>query len=169
MAEGVNRREFLVRAGWIVAGVLAAESGVAMVASMSPKIQPGSFGARLNIGSVDEIRAIPVGAVVPFAEQRFFLSHVESGYLALYRRCTHLGCVVPWLPDEASEDGLAQRGRFNCPCHGSVFDRYGVVHAGPAPRPLDIFPILVEGKDVIVDTGAIVQRSSFSDSQAKKV
>ena len=169
MAEGISRREFLGKAWWGVTGILVVESGAALLASVWPKLPEGSFGAKLEIGSVEEIRAVPVGAMAPYREARFFLSRVESGFLALYRRCTHLGCVVPWLPDERSEDGLASIGRFNCPCHGSIFDRYGVVHAGPAPRPLDIFPISVEGRRVMVDTGTIIQRSAFHESQAATV
>ncbi len=48
--------------------------------------------------------------------------------------CTHLGCLYAWTP------GLQ---RFQCPCHGSVFDINGKVLAGPAPRPLDKVPIVV--------------------------
>ncbi len=58
---------------------------------------------------------------------------------------------------------------FNYPCHGSIFDRYGVVHAGPAPRLLDSFPISIEAGEVIVDTGTIIQRSGFDESQVTKV
>lgn len=49
--------------------------------------------------------------------------------------CTHLGCGFDW--DEAA-------GAFQCPCHGSVFDKDGRVKAGPAPRPLDVLPAKVE-------------------------
>jgi len=41
--------------------------------------------------------------------------------------CTHLGCVVPWNPNE---------GRFICPCHGSQYDQAGKVVRGPAPLSL---------------------------------
>ena len=41
--------------------------------------------------------------------------------------CPHLGCQVEWNPDEQSWD---------CPCHGSRFDRLGNLISGPAPEGL---------------------------------
>lgn len=42
-------------------------------------------------------------------------------------RCPHLGCQLEWNPDELSWD---------CPCHGSRFDRYGTLISGPAQNDL---------------------------------
>ncbi|MDP6102922.1 MAG: ubiquinol-cytochrome c reductase iron-sulfur subunit [Dehalococcoidia bacterium] len=169
MGKGISRRQFLRRAWWGVTGLLAIEMGVGLVASLWPKVKEGSFGTKVSVGSVDEIRAIPIGTVVYHKEARFYLSRVGAGFLALYRRCTHLGCVVPWEANDPSEDDLAALGRLNCPCHGSLFDRYGLVHGGPAPRPLDIFPISVADGEVFVDTGKIVERSTFDESQVTEV
>jgi glycine/D-amino acid oxidase-like deaminating enzyme/nitrite reductase/ring-hydroxylating ferredoxin subunit len=41
--------------------------------------------------------------------------------------CPHMGCVVRWNPDATTWD---------CPCHGSRFDRHGVVINGPANADL---------------------------------
>ena len=43
-------------------------------------------------------------------------------------RCPHLGCQLEWNPDESSWD---------CPCHGSRFDRYGQLISGPAQENID--------------------------------
>lgn len=42
-------------------------------------------------------------------------------------RCPHLGCQLEWNMDERSWD---------CPCHGSRFDRYGHLLSGPAQEDL---------------------------------
>jgi Rieske Fe-S protein len=44
--------------------------------------------------------------------------------------CNHLGCIVHWNAAETTWD---------CPCHGSRFDRFGKVINGPANRDLERF------------------------------
>ena len=41
------------------------------------------------------------------------------------KRCTHMGCKLAWNPQE---------GTWDCPCHGSRFDREGRLLDGPAIR-----------------------------------
>jgi cytochrome b6-f complex iron-sulfur subunit len=67
--------------------------------------------------------------------------------MALYQRCVHLGCRVPFCQTSQW---------FECPCHGSKYNRAGEYKLGPAPRGLDRFPITVEGGIVKVNTGIIV-------------
>ena len=55
---------------------------------------------------------------------------MEQGYVALYQKCVHLGCRVPWCQTSQW---------FECPCHGSKYNRVGEKRGGPAPRGLDRF------------------------------
>ena len=69
-----------------------------------------------------------------------------SYWIALYQRCAHLGCVVPF-PDECHS--------FKCPCHGSHYNVTGEWVEGPAPRSMDRFALSFDGEDVVVDTGTL--------------
>jgi cytochrome b6-f complex iron-sulfur subunit len=69
----------------------------------------------------------------------------EQGVYAISRVCTHLGCIV-----KPTAEG------FECPCHGSRYDRNGVVTKGPAPRPLEWLEVKEQGGTLYVDEGASV-------------
>lgn len=90
-----------------------------------------------------------------FVEGKFFLLHAPGGILAAYRKCTHLGCSVPYTPGDVAPDGT--QGQFHCPCHGSLFNkRTAVVQGGPAPKPLQLFHISEnEAGTLIVDTNPL--------------
>lgn len=82
-----------------------------------------------------------------FIEGKFFLIHAPGAIAAAFRRCTHLGCAVPW---NGAED------QFHCPCHGSLFNKNtAIVQGGPAPRPLDLFHVSDEAGTIIVDTNPL--------------
>lgn len=161
--SGITRRDWLRISLWGGICIVSVQSLAAIVASLWPKTKAGAFGSVITAGMVDDY---PVGSVTPFSGGRFYLSRVESGFLALSRKCTHLGCVVPFQGGEPSLDKLAPLGRFNCPCHGGMYDRYGQVISGPPPRPLDLYPIKIEGGKILVDTGKTIMRDAYSPSQA---
>lgn len=143
----VTRRDFL-KVVWGAAGLVAvAQAGGVALSFLSPRAAEGEFGSIFEIGQVDDF---PPGSVTPFNAGRFYLIRMEDGgFLALYRKCTHLGCAVPW--DQA-------QGKFVCPCHASAFEMNGQVINPPAPRPLDRFPVTIEGGVVRVNTGEAIQR-----------
>jgi len=80
----------------------------------------------------------------------------DGGFLAVSRKCTHLGCTVPWLDKEK---------KFACPCHGSAFDIRGEVLSPPAPRALNIYRLFIENNRVKVDTGKQIKRTKFQSDQ----
>jgi cytochrome b6-f complex iron-sulfur subunit len=60
---------------------------------------------------------------------------------------------------------VEKESKFVCPCHASAFDITGRVINLPAPRALDIYPIIIENKIIKVDTGTPIKRSSFQAEQ----
>ena len=73
---------------------------------------------------------------------------VAEGLMALYQRCVHLGCRVPFCENSQW---------FECPCHGSKYNKAGEFKLGPAPRGLDRFPITADDQGTLtVDTSIIV-------------
>ena len=105
-------------------------------------------------GAVDDFAT---GSVTAVPAGRFYLVRLEDGgFLALHRRCPHLGCSVPW--EEKAR-------RFVCPCHGSSFDVRGDLQSPPAPRALDLFPVRIENGLVKVDVSRPIERSRFEAEQ----
>jgi glycine/D-amino acid oxidase-like deaminating enzyme/nitrite reductase/ring-hydroxylating ferredoxin subunit len=77
-------------------------------------------------GDVDDVDQIAKdsGAIVRKGALKVAVYRDQTG--ALHERsavCTHLGCIVQWNPAEKTWD---------CPCHGSRFDKFGSVINGPA-------------------------------------
>jgi len=114
---------------------------------------------------------------VAIPEGRFFLVNLAAGttpngentpggLLALWRKCPHLGCTVPWRPDFTF---LGRTGWFRCPCHGSTYTKEGgILVAGPAPRPMDIFELEVQSdKSVVVTTGVTVAIKGGPENPSK--
>ena len=152
--NSIDRRSFLKIAGGVLGGLLAVEMGVISLAYMQPRTTEGDFGAEIIVGPVADY---PPGSVTHITNGRFYLARLDDGgFLALYQRCTHLGCTVPW--DQA-------KGEFICPCHNSQFVNSGEVLSPPATRPLDIFKITIEEGIIKVDTSKPINRQNFDKDQ----
>jgi cytochrome b6-f complex iron-sulfur subunit len=158
--QTVTRREAMGRIGRLLGWVVAAEciGGTALFLwPRKAKPQEGAYGGVVTAGPVGNFAP---GQVAAFAKGQFYLARLEDGgFLALSRRCTHLGCTVPW--DEKAK-------RFVCPCHASVFDEQGAVLSAPAPRPLDLYAVTIEAGVVKVDTSTRILRDRFDPSQVVK-
>lgn len=76
-----------------------------------------------------------------------------AGLLALWHRCPHLGCTVPW---QSSFSWVGERGWFRYPCHRSTYTKAGVRVFGPATRSMDTMRIDIdEDGEILVQTGEI--------------
>ena len=167
---GVTRRQFLNRS--IVNMVLLALSGFgsATLAFLWPR-PSGAFGAKITLPlDLDGLQSHFDREHAPYyvAAGRFYVNPYPKGVLdnarrvyptsivtgmatgvvALYQKCPHLECRVPWCQTSQW---------FECPCHGSQYNRVGEKKGGPAPRGLDRFPVVIDAGSVVVDTGTVVQ------------
>lgn len=152
-----QRRSFLSRLMQLLGGVAILQVGWISFSSLAPtrRKEPAADGPGIKVAGPVE-RFAP-GSVTAFADGRFYLARLDDGgFLALHRKCTHLGCSVPWDSEQQ---------RFACPCHASAFDIHGDVVNAPAPRPLDLFRVAIEDGVVKVDTAKAIRRSAFDPSQ----
>lgn len=150
----MSRRRFLGLGLAALSTLAMAEVAGASLAFLQPRALEGEFGGIVTAGAVSGF--VP-GSVTEFPDGRFFLVRMaDGGFIALYSRCTHLGCTVTWQPEH---DG------FFCPCHASHFSGTGDVENAPATRPLDSLAITIEDGQVLVNTGRIQTRDRFSPDQ----
>jgi len=167
---GVTRRQFLNR-GIVVTMILALSAfGASLIGFLWPPAAAGTK-TKIKVGKVDdilgEVRAtgepkyVSEGprpfyinpypsSAVPAAKKVYdgaVLTGMEGGIVALYQKCVHLGCRVPWCKTSQW---------FECPCHGSKYNRVGEKKGGPAPRGLDRFGVEIAGGVATVDTGVVI-------------
>lgn len=154
-SKSIARRGFLRNATLGAVLVILTQLGAGFVRFFWPN-KTGAFGKALTVASAN---VPPVnGTPFAFTPGKFHLVHTEDGLMALYWKCPHLGCTVPWIQSE---------NQFHCPCHGSIYSYDGVRTGGPAPRPMDYMSLTVSPTgDVVVNTGDIIQRKDYQPSQA---
>jgi cytochrome b6-f complex iron-sulfur subunit len=128
-----------------------------VIAYLRPNKRRTASGEIRTMIEAGRVESFPFDSVTAVVRGKFYLCRMEDGgFLAVSRKCTHLGCTVPWLDKEK---------RFACPCHGSAFDIRGEVINSPAPRALDIYHLFIENQVVKVDIGEQIKRSGFRTDQ----
>ncbi len=165
---GQTRRQFLNRS---MVGLMGLSITTFAAASFTAFLWPsssGGFGGQIRIGNLSDIISDiqKNGGFLYKPEGRMWLTEfpasalpkariayaglaclpgMEAGIVSLYQKCPHLGCRVP-------ECRTSQW--FECPCHGSQYNRVGEKKGGPAPRGMDRFPVAISGGSVTVDTAS---------------
>ncbi len=170
--EGMlSRRRFLRRMVGAGIGLVSLEFIGGTIAVLWPPPADG-IGVEHRVGTLDEIAGLwtqwPDGMPYEFRPARTFLVNVPAAkamalgeqptatatsardLLALWRKCPHLGCMIPAACEE--------RGRFQCLCHQSTYNILGEkLKLGPAPRGMDRFPVSIDAEGtVIIDTRTII-------------
>jgi len=165
---GVSRRQFLNRGIVTLMSFSLATFGLSLIGFLWPS-SAGGFGGKVRIGTISDINTtIAAGKGFGYyPEARMWVTNypttalekakkvsaytapvllgMEAGFVFLYQKCVHLGCRVP---------NCATSQWFECPCHGSQYNRVGEKKGGPAPRGLDRFTPEISGGVVTVNTSS---------------
>ena len=171
-ARTLSRRSFLRRMLGAGVGLLSLEFLGASLSMLWPGLGEG-LGVEYPVGTLADINAqFPRwarGTPMEFRPARAFLVNVPaakamalgeeidhplpsgSELLALWRKCPHLGCMIPPACEGAD--------RFQCYCHQSTYSIIGEkLELGPAPRGMDRFPVRIDTDGVvIIDTREIIE------------
>ncbi len=154
-----DRRQFVRNATLGAVGTVLTLGAAGFLGLLWPR-KTGAFGSELTVKAED----VPPLDGVPYRniQGRFYLVRNNDGLLALYTKCPHLGCAVPYVGPPDSEQA------FKCPCHGSMYDYEGVRTGGRAPRPMDLMAVTVDEAtgNVRVNTADISVREDSTPSQA---
>jgi cytochrome b6-f complex iron-sulfur subunit len=127
--------------GKVDAGIDLADAQAYWDANKAPYYVPD---ARTYLQPYPE-QDVPRAKKIP--EYALVIPNMEQGVVALYQKCVHLGCRVPWCQTSQW---------FECPCHGSKYSRVGEKKGGPAPRGLDHFVVTIAGSKMSIDTALVV-------------
>jgi cytochrome b6-f complex iron-sulfur subunit len=154
-SEGrLTRRSFMQIGLGILSALAVLEIGGISLLYLRPRKRTEEFSGVTEAGPVEDF---PPGSVTEFQKGNFYLIRSqEGGFLAVYRRCPHLGCSVNYDPDH---DG------FLCPCHASSFDFHGDYESPPVPRALDTFEVTIEDGLVMVNTSRKQRREHYAPEQ----
>ena len=151
----MDRRD-LLRTGWKMGGLLL---GVAAGWTTYEALRPlagSAVSGRIKLGRADDVEP---GSATYVTEGRLWLANADGVLFALSQRCPHLGCRVPFCDSS---------GRFECPCHGSVFDIDGAYIAGPSPRSMDRYELTIEQDVLVADLDKLVAGPDKSDSPSPR-
>jgi cytochrome b6-f complex iron-sulfur subunit len=143
----VTRREFLNYAFLGSLGIFVVALGGALFVFALPRFGAGEFGGMFILGQAGNVVPPTDAAPASNTGARSWISNTDQGVVALYNVCVHLGCLYAWQP---------VTDRFECPCHGSKYQKNGTYIEGPAPRSLDRFVIQFTDADgkVVAETNA---------------
>ena len=170
---GMTRRQLIRRSIGAATALWLIELGAGTLGFLWPNLARG-FGGQINLGDYATVAENPEvqgltlkdGAPSYFPTARTFvvLDDPNLGFqngessngegdvtnvTTMFQKCPHLGCKPNFC---------ATNFWFECPCHGSRFDRLGtkVQQLGPAPRSLDRFSHVVQDGQLIVDTSRVI-------------
>lgn len=82
------------------------------------------------------------GKIIKFGTKPVILIRTpDNEYRAFDATCTHLDCTVQYRKDLEM---------IWCACHNGKYDLTGRNVAGPPPRPLEPYKVIIQGDDILI-------------------
>jgi cytochrome b6-f complex iron-sulfur subunit len=169
---GLSRRTLIRRSIGAGVGLWLLEVTGGLLGFLWPNLSRG-FGGSIELGDFALVSGNPAvqgvsladGAPAYFSLARTYVQLIDpargftdgmsadgeglnTNVRTIYQRCPHLGCK----PNFCTTNYW-----FECPCHGSRYDRLGVkvLELGPAPRGMDRFAHSIVNGVLTVDTSRL--------------
>ena len=170
---GLTRRQLIRRSIGAATALWLLEVGAGTLGFLWPNMARG-FGGQINLGDYATVSESPelagltlkdgAPSYIPTARTFVIVNDPNLGFqdgesangegtttnvTTMFQKCPHLGCKPNFCESNFW---------FECPCHGSRYDRLGikVLEMGPAPRSMDRFPHQVQDGELVVNTGKVV-------------
>lgn len=140
-----SKRDFLkyVLGGGLLAWIAAVVYPI--LSYLKPPEQAEVDVTSVKVGKLADI-AKDSGTIVRFGSKPVILVRTPADQLVAFSAvCTHLDCTVQYRKDF---------GVIWCACHNGKYDLTGRNIAGPPPRPLDEYRVIIQGGEVFISKKA---------------
>ncbi len=142
---GHTKRDFLK---YVLGGSLFAWLSAVLypvLAYMKPPKQGEVLVSSVNAGKLADLPN-DSAQIVKFGTRPVILVRTAGGELRAFdATCTHLDCTVQYRSD---------MGVIWCACHNGKYDLNGRNIAGPPPKPLEAYRVIVQNDEIIISKNA---------------
>ncbi len=112
-----------------------------IISYLNPPKQSGVEVSSVKVGRLEDI-PMDSGQIVKFGSKPVILVRTRAGDVKAFDgTCTHLDCTVQYKKDE---------GIIWCACHNGQYDLTGRNIAGPPPKPLEEFRVVIQADEVLI-------------------
>jgi cytochrome b6-f complex iron-sulfur subunit len=112
-----------------------------LISYLRPPLQAEVEVSSVRVGMLKDIPK-ESGTIIRFGTKPVIVVRGPGGEVKAFNAtCTHLDCTVQYKKE---------MGVIWCACHNGKYDLAGRNIAGPPPRPLDEFRVVIQGDEVFV-------------------
>jgi Rieske Fe-S protein len=144
-APDAGKRNFLK---YVLGGGMVAFLGTILypiVAYLKPPVQAEVEVKSVSAGKTGDIGK-ESGKIVKFGTKPVILVRTaDDQFKAFDATCTHLDCTVQFNKDI---------GMIWCACHNGKYDLTGRNVAGPPPKPLTPYKVIIQGDEILIAKNA---------------